>query len=338
MASNSVFGRLRLRLSARRWQAAALAALPFAIIGLALLLHSRAATSSVPQEAESGTLAGSYQQISDQKASGGSYILFGGGNGGGGGGISDVDLNSPVKKEIAMELVSSAENSSLDWKAQYGYIQWNVEGNSTENRGYTAGIIGFCSGCGDMTKLIQHYNELVPGNGLSKYLPAIQQQEQLGQGHVTQGGLGQAFIDDWKTAATDSKFQQAQNDERDSEYFNPAFIQAKQDGLRALGQFIYYDAIVVHGPGSDAMSFGGIRAAALKKAKPPIDGGDETAYLNAFMDARIVVMQQEQAHQDVSRIEDAQRVFLKAGNVNLDPPLHWKTYGDPYSIDSNPTP
>ncbi|MYZ41003.1 hypothetical protein GT002_39335, partial [Streptomyces sp. SID4917] len=31
-------------------------------------------------------------------------------------------LDDPAKKEIAMQLVSSAENSSLDWKAQYGYI------------------------------------------------------------------------------------------------------------------------------------------------------------------------------------------------------------------------
>src|SRR5947207_1146360 len=31
-------------------------------------------------------------------------------------------LDDPAKKEIAMQLVSSAENSSLDWKAQYQYI------------------------------------------------------------------------------------------------------------------------------------------------------------------------------------------------------------------------
>jgi len=34
-----------------------------------------------------------------------------------------VDLTDPHKKDIAMQLVSSAENSSLDWKAQYGYIE-----------------------------------------------------------------------------------------------------------------------------------------------------------------------------------------------------------------------
>ena len=57
--------------------------------------------------------------------------------------------SQPAEKEIAMQLVSSAENTSLDWKAQYGYIEDIADG-----RGYTAGIVGFCSGTGDMLELI----------------------------------------------------------------------------------------------------------------------------------------------------------------------------------------
>ncbi len=34
--------------------------------------------------------------------------------------VSRGGLRDPAKKDIAMQLVSSAENSSLDWKAQYG--------------------------------------------------------------------------------------------------------------------------------------------------------------------------------------------------------------------------
>jgi len=48
------------------------------------------------------------------------------------------DLRSAKEKEIAMELVGSAENSSLDWRAQYGYIE-----DIHDGRGYTGGIIGF---------------------------------------------------------------------------------------------------------------------------------------------------------------------------------------------------
>lgn len=242
---------------------------------------------------------------------------------------TNVSLFTPSKKEIAMQLVSSAENSSLDWKAQYGYIE-----DIGDGRGYTAGIIGFCSGCGDMLKLVEYYTKIQPTNVLSKYIPAL---KKIGSMNPTHAGLDPNFTKDWKTAAKDPKFQQAQNDERDRGYFNPAVNQGINDGLRTLGQFIYYDAMVVHGPGNDSMSFGGIRAAAMKAAKTPAQGGNETTYLNAFMDARNKVMKAEAAHSDISRIENAQRVFLKAGNFNLTPPLNWSVYGDPYTISKEPS-
>jgi len=108
---------------------------------------------------------------------------------------------------------------------------------------------------------------------------------------------------------------------------------AKADGLRALGQFMYFDAAVMHGIGSWDQSIGSIRTAALKVAKPPAQGGDEAAYLNAFLDARVAAMKTELAHSDTSRVDTAQRVFLQAGNLDLNLPLRWSVYGDPYRID-----
>ena len=234
-----------------------------------------------------------------------------------------VDLYDAKKKEIAMELVSSAENSSLDWKAQYTYIE-----DIGDGRGYTGGIIGFCSGTGDMLAMVQDYTSREPGNPLAKYLPALKKVN----GSESHAGLGSAYVSAWHKAASDIVFQQSQDAERDNTYFNPAVSQAKSDGLHALGQFIYYDAIVMHGPGDDSDSFGGIRKAAMKKAKTPAQGGNETTYLNAFLDARKVVMKKEEAHADTSRVDTEQRVFLSAGNLNLDTPLKWKTYGDSYTI------
>ncbi|WP_353945563.1 chitosanase [Streptomyces sp. HUAS MG91] len=232
-------------------------------------------------------------------------------------------LDDPAKKEIAMKLVSSAENSSLDWKAQYKYIE-----DIGDGRGYTAGIIGFCSGTGDMLDLVELYAQRKPGNVLAKYLPALRNVD----GSDSHDGLDPNFPKDWAKAAQDSAFQQAQNDERDRVYFNPAVKQGKADGVGTLGQFAYYDAIVMHGGGSDPTSFGGIRKRALGKAKPPAQGGNETTWLNAFLDARVWAMKQEEAHSDTSRVDTAQRVFLQKGNLNLDPPLDWKVYGDSYHI------
>jgi chitosanase len=227
------------------------------------------------------------------------------------------------KKDIAMRLVSSAENSSLDWKAQYGYIE-----DIKDDRGYTAGIIGFCSGTGDMLKLVELYTRREPGNVLAKYLPALRRVD----GTASLKGLAPRFPADWRRAAKDPAFQRAQNDERDRVYFDPAVRRAKQDGLRALGQFVYYDAMVMHGPGADRLSFGGIRKAALAKARPPARGGNEVTYLNAFLDARKAAMRAEEAHEDTTRVDTMQRVFLKNRNLDLKPPLTWKVYGDRYTI------
>jgi chitosanase len=262
-------------------------------------------------------------------STGGGTTTGGNGNGGSGGTStgSTANLFNASKKEIAMELVSSAENSSLNWKAQYAYIE-----DIGDGRGYTAGIIGFCSGCGDMQQVVAAYTKASPNNVLAKYTAALQKVN----GSASHTGLGNAFVADWKTAAKDPLFQKAQDNERDNVYFNPAVNQAISDGLHSLGQFIYYDAMVMHGPGDDPVSFGGIRAAALKKAKTPAQGGNETTYLNAYLDARKAAMKTEAAHDDTDRVDTEQRVFLNAGNLNLDVPLTWTVYGDPYSIKTNP--
>ncbi|MFG2309904.1 chitosanase [Streptomyces sp. NPDC048566] len=232
-------------------------------------------------------------------------------------------LDDPAKKEIAMRLVSSAENSSLDWKAQYRYIE-----DIGDGRGYTAGIIGFCSGTGDMLDLVELYTRRVPGNVLARYLPALRRVD----GSDSHEGLDPRFPADWRTAAGDPAFRQAQDDERDRVYFDPAVRQGKADGIGVLGQFAYYDAIVMHGDGGDATGFGSIRRRALNTARTPAQGGDEVTYLDAFLDARVWAMEQEEAHSDTSRVDTAQRVFLRQGNLDLHTPLDWKVYGDSYHI------
>ncbi|GAA2675207.1 chitosanase [Actinoplanes palleronii] len=229
------------------------------------------------------------------------------------------NLDDPAKKDVAMQIVSAAENSSLNWRAQFSYIE-----DIKDGRGYTAGIIGFCSGTGDMLELVEAYTATKPSNVLAKYLPALRNVN----GTESHAGLDPNFTRDWKTAAADSVFQAAQESERDRVYFNPSVRDGKSDGVRALGQFAYYDASVVHG--YEGMR--SIRTRALKKAKPPAQGGDERAWLNAFMDERVVEMKKEEAHSDVSRIDTAQRVFLNNGNFDLNTPLDFKVYGDSFHI------
>jgi chitosanase len=238
-------------------------------------------------------------------------------------------LNAPAKKEIAQQLVSSAENSSLQWRQQYDYIAYNVEHNKAENRGYTGGLIGFTSRTGDMLGLVRYYASLRPkSKRLLRFLPALREVN----GTPSTRGLGKPFVRAWKAAARSRKFQAAQDHERDRIYFCPAVQTGRDDGVGTLGQFIYYDALVMHGPGSSRDSFGGIRREAQRRVEPPAAGGDETEYLNAFLDVRRAAMKREEGHSDTSRVDDEQRVFLDAGNLDLDPPLRWRTYGDSYEI------
>ncbi|MET7968315.1 lectin [Micromonospora sp. NPDC005305] len=230
-----------------------------------------------------------------------------------------ASLDDPAKKDVAMQIVSAAENSSLDWRAQFSYIE-----DIGDGRGYTAGIIGFCSGTGDMLELVQAYTRTKPGNVLAGYLPALR----AVNGSDSHAGLDPNFPRDWRTAAADPVFRAAQEAERDRVYFNPSVRDGKTDGVRALGQFAYYDAAVMHGyEGMRA-----IRSRALTRAKPPAQGGDERTWLHAFLDERVVEMRKEEAHSDTSRVDTAQRVFLNNGNFDLKTPLAFAVYGDQYRI------
>jgi chitosanase len=111
-------------------------------------------------------------------------------------------------------------------------------------------------------------------------------------------------------------------------YFKPSVALAMADRVRALGQFAYYDAAVMHG----MSGLRSIRNAALKAAKTPKQGGDEAAWLAAFLDARVREMRTEEAHSDTTRVDTAQRVFLKNSNFDLNTPLTWKVYGDRFQI------
>ena len=228
-------------------------------------------------------------------------------------------LTNRRTKEIALELVASAENSTLDWRREFGYLA-----DLHDGRGYTGGIIGFCSGTSDMRELVAEYTRRKPLNVLAGYLPALRTVD----GSDSHAGLDPGFPAAWKAAAADPIFQKAQEDERDRMYFDPAVLLAKQDGLRGLGQFAYYDAAVMHG----VSGLRGIRSNAMGRAALPAQGGDEIAYLNAFLDARVAEMRSEAAHSDTTRVDTAQRPLLRASNLDLVGPLTWRVYGDRFRI------
>lgn len=232
-------------------------------------------------------------------------------------------LAAPAKKELAQQIVASAENSTLNWRSAYAYIE-----DIGDGQGYTAGIIGFCTGTHDLLVLVEHYTEDHPDNGLARYLPALREVD----GTDSHEGLDPGFTAAWQAEAKLPAFQKAQDEERDRVYFDPAVRLAKLDGLGTLGQFVYYDAMVFHGPGTNATSFYGLRESALQEANTPAEGGSEKAYLDIFLDVREKAMRTRKPDIDTTRIDTAQRRFLYNGNLDLKTPLTWQVYGETFQV------
>ena len=139
------------------------------------------------------------------------------------------DISSGKLRKEVFALVSSAENSSTDYAEQYAYIE-----DIGDGRGYTAGIIGFTTGTGDLLEVVERYTELESENELKKYIPALE----LVNGTDSHDGLGDSFEKAWIDAAQSKEMIQAQNDILDEQYMNIALQYAREDGLRPLGQYI----------------------------------------------------------------------------------------------------
>jgi chitosanase len=248
-----------------------------------------------------------------------------------------TDLRQPVCQEMAFEMTSTAENSTTDWTTAYKYIE-----DIGDQRGYTAGIVGFVSSSGDMLQLVQQYTARKPGNALASYISGLQQCVTVGYGTGASAAattyLGAAFMTAWATAATtDPVFRECQRDLRKSMYWDDCLTQALADGVGPLGLCIHYDILVNHGVGNDPESYGGIIAAArASSSKAPSKGGSEAAYLTKLCDLRDAVLVGWGDYQADGR-SSMFRPLITASKFDLTGTINWSVYGDAYTFN-RPTP
>lgn len=242
-----------------------------------------------------------------------------------------MDKNFDLRKRC-FALMGAAEDSRLDYDQNYN----SVSGDISDGRGITAGIIGFTTGTGDMNDMLGYYNKISPNNHLAGYKDHMD--------HIN----GKQFEKDWHNAYKDDKdrFIKAQNHEVKKEVMNDAVKYAKKDGLSQLGQYIYFDALVKHGPGNnyqDAPREWGFQAirhyAQENNVKTPAEGGDESKYLKNFVGKRYDATNDENDHNPDMDTDgttdrlDFQMQQLDNGNLDLALPLSFKMNNTPFDLN-----
>ena len=254
-----------------------------------------------------------------------------------------ITLATPVKKQIFLEMVNSAEQSALDWTTAYPYCE-----DIGDGRGYTTGIAGFTTDSVGATTddgpgvlgVVLYYNGVAPANVLKKYTSALQMVATAGTGSHTKIDAVGSFCADWKTAAADILFEDAQQHDFDVTAFDPARQLAIADGLGVLGQALYVDDSILNGYGGDPSLQNDV-AAAKAAAQTPAQGGNEVTYLHAFVAAYRASILADSGHASdgsVGRADTMWGPLVTAGNLDLDTPLNWSMYGQAFAIDADPMP
>lgn len=270
------------------------------------------------------------------------------------------DLAAPEKKEIALKLISAAENSTRDWKSRYKYVEYDVEHADPNGppevsgkdkrptyRGFTAGTMGFCTQTGDLLDVVNKFDEGCRKDGalkgehpLKKYMNLLQKYKDMKV--RTERADMCKFEEDWAKCDEEPyrvHFREAQDYVRDQDKFNPAVDLGKEHGLSTLGQFIYFDAIVMHGRDDFKKLVEQARARSNPRLKFPLEREKEAEYLRAFTNARIAFMINEPDHEDnIDRVVGIQRMFLANENFALDLPLHFDVNGTAHDIPESRDP
>ena len=138
---------------------------------------------------------------------------------------------------------------------------------------------------GDALDLVKSYTASHPNNSLAKYLPALLL---LAKTNSESTALLAGFCKAWAVEANHTAFQQAQQAQVDSTYYQPSQQMADFLGLQyALSRAFLYDTIIQHGGGDDSDSLAAIvNRTNLMQGGSPAEGVEESIWLPAMISER----------------------------------------------------
>lgn len=204
--------------------------------------------------------------------------------------------------ETIQSLVAIPENSTTNWQKAYGYIE-----DISDGRGATCGIVGFCSGTGDLLGVIYELKKIEPNHELVKFIPALKKVN----GSASTAGLDE-FTKVFKQSGGDQSLRQAQWNVLVRLYWKPAHDTCKKYGLKStLALYFIYDT---------CLNLGNAAMAKKVKVKAPSEGGDEKEWLKQYLIERRAYMKATDNFGPVDRV-DMQMKILESGNMELTRPI-----------------
>jgi chitosanase len=198
-------------------------------------------------------------------------------------------------------LVAMGENDNTD--VNYDYAE-----NIHDGRGYTVGIVGFCTGTGDFIEVARCYEVLKPNNVLSKYWSALVTYENqflatgMNQGDTALIDAKGPFVQDCAVAAKDAEYRACQDTMAETFYMSTALGHAAERGIKgAMTLGFLYDTELNFGDDDDATTPGTKTVLAKADADygpgmPPDFTGkpwEESKWLGYMIKERTIVMSKD---------------------------------------------
>ncbi|DBA03938.1 TPA: hypothetical protein N0F65_010591, partial [Lagenidium giganteum] len=223
--------------------------------------------------------------------------------------------------DTIMSLVSIAENGETNWARKYDYCE-----DIGDGRGFTVSLVGFCSGTGDLLDVFRNIKRLSPNHVLTSFIPALEKVN----GSPSHSGLEQLCAS--IALNGDQVYQRAVWDSVKKLYLDPAIAWATKKKLRStFSKGFLFDVALNHG----TEGLEQIASFVQKDMKAPSEGGDEVEYMQAYIQARIFVVQYIDKLVDNGQDDRMKmwKTILDKKNLKLQRPLKdLKCYGDTYQI------
>lgn len=204
------------------------------------------------------------------------------------GGAPTTTARPPAGPTLPAQVVTMLDDITAVFEQSKTTPQYANVVNDHDGCGFKVGWASFCTSRGDVFTVVSQYTDAVPDNPLRRYLPTLQR---LGDSHSDDTtALGDSFVNDWRTAAGDRRFDEVQLQVGHELFLTPALAIANQLNIRSnLGIEDLFDTALMMGPSSSDCD--GlpklITESIIEASGTPVSGVPEQSFLTSFNKVRV---------------------------------------------------